>query len=88
MPTSNAEEALLRLMLELDTGQGVALPRLAKRLDERVSALLRQATAMSAAVIGGVPGPGWVSLACDDSGRWTACLTEAGRRHLMDRPIG
>ena len=39
-------------------------------------------------VIGGVAGPGWLSLACDDAGRWTARLTEAGRSKLGDSPVG
>jgi hypothetical protein len=82
-------EALLRLLLELDEGQGVALARLAKRLDERVSVLLRQGTALSDASIAGAPGPGWLRLACDDAGRWTAHLTPAGReaaRQLLTPP--
>lgn len=78
MPTPN-DEALLRLLLALDDGQGVALARLAKRLDERVSVLLRQGTALSDAVIGGVAGPGWVRLSCDEAGRWVAWLTPVGR---------
>ena len=73
------EDALLRLLLELDDGQGVPLTRLAKRLDERVSVLLRRCTALSAAVIAGAAGPGWVQLHCDSSGRWVARLTSAGR---------
>jgi hypothetical protein len=78
VPTDPAE-ALLRLLLELDEGQGVALPRLAKRLDERVSVLLRLCSAMTDAVIGGAAGPGWVTLQCDEAGRWVAALTPAGR---------
>ncbi|MCP6198963.1 hypothetical protein NL445_28430 [Klebsiella pneumoniae] len=74
-----AEPTLLRLLLELDEGRGVALARLAKRLDQRVSVLLREGTALSDAVVGGAPGPGWVRLVCDDAGRWTAHLTPAGR---------
>jgi len=80
---------LLRLLLELDGGDGVALARLAKRLDARVSVLLRQGTALSDAVIGDSRGPGWVRLACDDAGRWTAHLTPAGREaahHLPTPP--
>lgn len=53
-----AEPTLLRLLLELDEGRGVALARLAKRLDQRVSVLLREGTALSDAVVGGAPGPG------------------------------
>lgn len=83
------EDALLRLLLELDTGAGgVALTRLAKRLDERVSVLLRRCTALSDSVVGGVAGPGWLALDVDEGGRWTARLTEAGRRHLANSPIG
>jgi hypothetical protein len=74
------EDALLRLLLELDEGEGVALARLAKRLDERVSVLLRQGSALTDAVIGGVAGPGWLRLDCDDAGRWVARLTPAGRQ--------
>jgi len=65
---------LLRLLKELDDGNGVALTRLAKRLDQRVSVLLRELTALSDARLGGVPGPGLVRLACDDAGRWTAAI--------------
>ena len=73
------EDALLGLLLELDEGQGVSLARLAKRMDERVSVLLRRASGLTDAVIGGVAGPGWVRLQCDDTGRWVASLTPAGR---------
>lgn len=90
-PGTADEDALLRLLLELDTGGAggaVALTRLAKRLDERVSVLLRRCTALSDAVIGGVAGPGWLVLDVDDGGRWTVRLTEAGRRHLGDGRTG
>lgn len=76
------EDALLRLLLELQPDEGVALTRLAKRLDERVSVLLRRCTALSEASVGGAAGPGWLALHVDEGGRWTARLTEAGRRHL------
>ena len=56
------------------TAMPVALTRLAKRLDQRVSVLLRELTALSDARLGGVPGPGLVRLACDDAGRWTAAI--------------
>lgn len=77
-----ADEALLRLVAELDAGDGVALTRLAKRRDERVSVLLRKLTPLSDAPLGGEAGPGWVALACDDGGRWTARLTPAGHAAL------
>lgn len=74
---------LLQALSELAPGgEPVALTRLAKRLDQRVSVLLRELTALGAASVGGVPGPGLVELACDDGGRWTARLTGAGQKHL------
>ncbi|MGQ3054894.1 MAG: hypothetical protein ACT6S0_24150 [Roseateles sp.] len=73
-------ELLLQTLHELAPhGEPVALTRLAKRLDQRVSVLLRHATALGDTVIGGVRGPGWVALQCDDAGRWVARLTPAGR---------
>jgi len=83
MPAAEAE--LLRLLRELDAGQGVALTRLAKRLDERVSVLLRRCTGLSGAAVGGTTGPGWVELQCDDAGRWVARLTPAGRAVIARR---
>jgi len=80
------DDALLRLLTELDGGQGVALTRLAKRLDERVSVLLRRCTALSDATVAGMAGPGWVRLACDDTGRWTVHLTPAGRTAASEDP--
>ncbi|MET0519675.1 MAG: formate dehydrogenase accessory sulfurtransferase FdhD [Burkholderiaceae bacterium] len=72
----------LRLLAELDEGDGVALTRLGKRLGQRSSELIREYTQMSDATLGGQAGPGWVSLACDDGGRWTARLNAAGREYL------
>lgn len=71
-------QAALSLLAELDQGQGVSLPRLAKRLDLRVSVLLRLYTLMSDARVGEQVGPGWVRLRCDE-GRWMAWITPAGR---------
>lgn len=69
------QEQLLQTLRELAPGgEPVALTRLAKRLGERVSVLLRQLTTLTDASIGGVPGPGLVQLACDDGGRWTVRL--------------
>ncbi len=66
---------LLQALRELaPAGEPVALTRLAKRLDARVSVLLREMTALSEARVGGVPGPGLVQLTCDDAGRWTVLL--------------
>jgi hypothetical protein len=68
-------DRLLQTLHELAPGgEPVPLTRLAKRLDQRVSVLLREFTALSDASLGGVPGPGLVQLACDDAGRWTVRL--------------
>lgn len=69
------QDRLLQTLHELaPAGEPVALTRLAKRLDARVSVLLREFTALSDASLGGAPGPGLVQLACDDAGRWTVRL--------------
>jgi hypothetical protein len=69
------QELLLQTLHELAPGgEPVALTRLAKRLDERVSVLLRELTALSEASVGGVAGPGLVRLSCDEGGRWTVAL--------------
>jgi hypothetical protein len=74
---------LMRTLAELDAGQGVPLTRLAKRLDRRVSQLLRDCSLLGDATLGGVAGPGWVRLECDDEGRWTAHLTPRGREQCQ-----
>lgn len=71
-------EALV-VLAQLDQGEGVSLARLAKRLGQRVSVLLRLYTLMSEASLGGQAGPGWVRLACDARGHWRAWITAAGR---------
>lgn len=69
------QDRLLQTLHELAPGgEPVALARLAKRLDQRVSVLLRECTLLSDATLAGVPGPGLVQLACDDAGRWTVRL--------------
>ncbi len=70
--------ALLAALAELDAPQGVSLPRLAKRLGQPGSAVLRRLHLLGDAVLGGTPGPGWVRVA-QDGDRWLARLTEAGR---------
>jgi FdhD protein len=57
---------------------GMSLPRLAKRLDLGVSAVLRQLSLMGDAEIGGQTGPGWVRVVQTEN-RWIVHLTEAGR---------
>lgn len=82
MPTPLSEN-LLHTLAELDQqGRGVALTRIAKRLGLTVSLLMREYTLLSDARLGGVAGPGWVRLVCDEekgSGRWLVHLTEQGR---------
>ncbi len=81
MPAKPPES--LRVLAELDTGDGVALPRLGKRLGLGVSVLMREFTLLSDAKLGGVAGPGLVRLVLDEeTGRWVAHLTDAGRALL------
>lgn len=75
--------ALLQALAEEGADGGgddvaVSLPRLGKLLGQGVSVLMRQLSLMGEAVIGGMPGPGWVQVR-EEGGRWTAQLTEAGR---------
>ncbi|MGM9483053.1 hypothetical protein ACS5PN_17805 [Roseateles sp. NT4] len=82
------QEQLLQTLHEIAPGgEPVALTRLAKRLDERVSVLLRELNRLTDASIGGVVGPGWLAVEVDESGRWTARLTEAGRRYLSEGSV-
>lgn len=75
------EERALQELLELDEdGRGVALTRLAKRLEVRVSVLIRLYTQMSDARIGDAVGPGWVRLQVDEAGQWRAFATDLARR--------
>lgn len=69
----------LETLAELDGGNGVSLPRLAKRTGLRVSVLLRLYTLMSDARVGEAQGPGWARLHVDEDGRWIARITPAGR---------
>lgn len=80
-----AERALV-LLAELDRGEGVALARLAKRLDQRVSVLLRELAPLGEAAIGAQAGPDWLRLDVDAAGRWTAQLTPAGRDAAQQLP--
>ncbi|AVT17532.1 formate dehydrogenase accessory sulfurtransferase FdhD [Paracidovorax avenae] len=78
VPDDDFTAALLAALAELDAPQGVSLPRLAKRLAQPGSAVLRRLHLLGDAVLGGTPGPGWVRVA-QDGDRWLAHLTEAGR---------
>lgn len=77
--------ALLRALAEEGGERGVSLPRLVKRLGLGASALMRELTLMSDAVLGGQRGPGWVRVEQQD-GRWVAHLTEAGREEARRLP--
>lgn len=83
VPVSPLAWALLQALAEEGVDGGgddvaVSLPRLGKLLGQGVSVLMRQLSLMGEAVIGGMPGPGWVQVR-EEGGRWTAQLTEAGR---------
>ncbi|QCX09783.1 formate dehydrogenase accessory sulfurtransferase FdhD [Paracidovorax citrulli] len=78
VPDDDFTAALLAALAELDAPQGVSLPRLAKRLGQPGSAVLRRLHLLGDAVLGGTPGPGWVRVA-QDGDRWLAHLTGAGR---------
>ena len=60
---------------------GVSLPRLCKRLDIRMSVLLRTLAWLGDMPIAETPGPDWVRIV-EDGERRMAVLTEAGRRQL------
>lgn len=77
----------LETLAELDGGNGVSLPRLAKRTGLRVSVLLRLYTLMSDARVGDAQGPGWVRLHVDEDGRWIARITPAGRGDDVDDAV-
>lgn len=70
--------AILCELAAVDDQSGMSLPRMAKRLDTRVSVLLRQMALMGEAAIGGVPGPALVRVVQDEN-RWRASLLPAGR---------
>lgn len=67
----SSPEQLLALIAELDAGEGVALTRLAKRLDTRVSVLLRLCADL---------GPDRVRVAADERGHWRAWVSPESRR--------
>jgi hypothetical protein len=71
--------AILRELAAAPGDAGMSLPRLGKHLGLGASVLMRALSAMGHARIGGVDGPGWVRVTQEED-RWTAALTEAGRR--------
>lgn len=84
-PWVSLPAALLRVLAQEGGERGVSLPRLVKRLGLGASALMRELSRMSDAVLGGVRGPGWVIVEQRD-GRWVAHLTEAGRDEARRLP--
>ncbi|MDC7805856.1 hypothetical protein PQS31_03350 [Luteimonas sp BLCC-B24] len=85
---SSAEEALLEALLAALAAapDGMSLPRLCKRLDVRMSVLLRTLAYLGDDAIGDTSGPGWVRT-FEDGERTLAQLTDAGRamaRSLAD----
>ncbi|MGY1457645.1 hypothetical protein ACW5F0_03205 [Luteimonas sp. A534] len=74
------DEALVRALLAELEGEpgGVSLPRLCKRLDVRMSVLLRTLAWIGEDEVGGVTGTGWVRTV-EDGARTLAILTDAGR---------
>ncbi len=77
--------SILHELAEVPSADGMSLPRLGKRLGQGVSALMRELSLMGDAVIGGVPGPGWVKVVRMDD-RWLAHLTPAGRTQVESFP--
>ena len=73
--------AILLALHEEAQGDGMSLPRLGKRLGQGASVLLRELALMGDAVVGGVPGPGWVQLTQAD-GRWRVQLAFGGRTQV------
>ena len=80
-----AASALPILQALAGEGGEMSLPRLSKRLGHSASALLRELSFLSDAVLGGQRGPGWVRVWQQD-GRWMVALTPAGARHAA--PLG
>jgi hypothetical protein len=71
--------AILQVLADAPDPAGISLPRLGKQLGQSASVLMRHLSLMSAASIGGRPGPGWVRVTQVDD-RWTACLTDTVRQ--------
>ncbi len=80
-PDATLADALLAQLA--DAPEGVSLPRLCKRLDVRMSVLMRALAWLGEGRIGGVPGAGWVRTV-EDGARTLALLTPAGRQRLAE----
>jgi hypothetical protein len=85
LPLSADEPLTQAVLAELaQHADGISLPRLCKRLEVRMSVLLRTLAWLGEDSIGGSPGPGWVRLETDGA-RTLARLTERGRAALATR---
>ena len=76
-PDPTLAAALLAALAE--TPEGVSLPRLCKRLNVRMSVLMRTLAWLGEEEIGGVPGAGWVRTV-EHGTRTLALLTPAGKQ--------
>ncbi|MCW0370758.1 hypothetical protein NB688_001593 [Xanthomonas sacchari] len=76
----SADPLLTARLLHLlaDAPEGMALARVCKRLDVRMSVLLRTLAWLGDAELAGQPGPGWVRVERRGE-REIAVLAEAGR---------
>lgn len=79
-PHVSTDAALIAALLAqlADAPEGISLPRLCKRLDIRMSVLLRTLAWIGDEHVGGVRGPGWVRTR-EEGARTLATLTAAGR---------
>lgn len=83
-PALSADPALVAALLaELSAApDGISLPRLCKRLQVRMSVLLRTLAWIGEGDAGSVRGAGWVRIV-EDGARTLAVLTDAGRAVLQ-----
>lgn len=79
-PHVSTDAALIAALLAqlAQAPEGASLPRLCKRLDVRMSVLLRTLAWIGEEQVGGVRGPGWVCTR-EEGARTLAMLTAAGR---------
>lgn len=82
-PPLSADAALVAALLAqlAEAPEGISLPRLCKRLDIRMSVLLRTLAWIGEEDIGGVRGAGWVRTV-EDGARTLVLLTPAGWRQV------
>ena len=85
----SADPAIAAALLAALAGEpeGISLPRLCKRLNVRMSGLLRTLAWLGDEAIGGRRGPGWVCTRREGA-RTLALLTDAGRAALLSTHAG